>query len=117
MIKREGSVSIRGGGRGKKLLPIREGEGILRRSKRRRHLQKIRRFQNLDKFFFGQTDRPTDRQTDIVVHRKVTIPKTNEKTVYMNRAVFCSLAYVRLATLFTTQTITVCFKNLNMLFD
>ena len=54
-------------------------EGVLRISERRRHLPKIRTFQNWDKFFFGQTDtqtdRQTDRQTDIAVHREATLPK------------------------------------------
>ena len=48
-----------------------EGAG---RSKRRRHLPKIRTI------FLGHSNRQADRQdrqTDIVVHREVTFPKTN----------------------------------------
>ena len=44
---------------------------ILRKSKRKRHLPKIRIFKNSG-FFFGQTN----QQKDIVVHREVTLPKT-----------------------------------------
>ena len=50
----------------------RVGVGFLRRSKRRRHLPKIR------PFFW------TDRQTDIVVYREVTLPKT-VFTRYLNK--------------------------------
>ena len=66
----------------------RGGEGILRRNKSRRHLPKIRTFQNSGKFFLDiptdrqterqtdrQTDRPTDRQTGIVAKREVTLSK------------------------------------------
>ena len=49
---------------GKQIVNVeRGGEGILRRSKRRRHLPKMRTFQNSD-FFWGGTDRQTDRPTD-----------------------------------------------------
>ena len=46
------------------------GEGFFRRSRRRRHLPKIRTFKE-----FGHICFWTDRQTDIVVLREVTLPK------------------------------------------
>ena len=48
----------------------RGGEVLLRRSKRRRHLPKIRTFKKF-RFFFGQTD----RQTEIVVIGKLHFQK------------------------------------------
>ena len=46
------------------------GEVFVRTSKRRRHLPKIRTFKKIGNFLW--TDRQTDRQTDIVVHREVS---------------------------------------------
>ena len=58
----------------------------MRRSKRRRHLPKFGHINNSDIFFLTdrptrQTDRPTDRQTDIYVYREVTLPKI---TIYLD---------------------------------
>ena len=54
------------------------GEVFLIRSKRRRHLLKIRIFKSLDNFIFW-TDRQTDRQAENVVHREVAFPNMSIK--------------------------------------
>ena len=60
-------------GRGTAWLFEREGRVFLTRSKRR-NLPKIRAFKKFGQFFLV---RQTDRQTDIVVHREVTLPKNS----------------------------------------
>ena len=51
------------------LISLRGRGGEVLRRRRRWHLPKVRTFKKFGQIFFGQ------RQTDIVVHREVTLPK------------------------------------------